>query len=88
MAIISITTKDGSKFYVGANGVTKQKGRAINVYSKTYETRCEQVKQSEWGQQNAKGATFALEDSLPGALGRPKKEVEVKRGRPRKTVEV
>lgn len=81
MAIISITTKDGSKFYVGANGITKQKGRAVNVYSKTYDARCEQVKQSEWYQQNGKGATFALEDSLPGALGRPRKEIEVKRPR-------
>lgn len=80
--IIVVTTKAGDLFYLGANGVTKQKGRALNIFSKTLDKRIEAFKASEWYLEHGKGCTISHEKSPAGALGRPRKEKAAKRGRP------
>jgi hypothetical protein len=77
--IIVLTTRGGDRMYLGANGVTKQIGRAINVFSKTVEKRVQALKESEWYLLNGKGCKITSEPSPEGALGRPHK---AKRGRP------
>jgi hypothetical protein len=74
MSIICITTRNGARFYLGANGPTKQRARALNCFSKTVERKVEAFKASEWYIQNGKGSKITTEDSLPGSLGRPRKE--------------
>jgi hypothetical protein len=78
--IIVLTTRGGDRLYLSANGVTKQKARALNVFSKTFDKRVEALKQSEWYLNNGKGCKITAEASPAGALGRPHKAG--KRGRP------
>jgi hypothetical protein len=80
--IIVLTTRTGERLYLGANGITKQQGRALNVFSKTADKRIETLKQSEWYLLNGKGCKISTEASPVGALGRPRKVAKRGPGRP------
>lgn len=82
--IIRLTTKGGDTFYIHENGgVTKQRARALNVFTKTVERRIAEFKTGEWYTNHGKGCKFDTEASPAGALGRPRKVKARKRvGRP------